>query len=133
MRAASSPRPPPRIFTCTLLPNPRGVDKSYGLGLDLFDGKIVVRVTHYETLQKDIRNGDANTTAQRVIRTDLLLQGATPARFVLQNVAGGTTATFGPNNNQFGWIKAPIRRIPISRSSMSSPGRAACPRLRSTP
>jgi hypothetical protein len=63
-------------------------------------------VTHYQTLQKDIRNGDANTTAQRVIRTDFLLQGATPARFVLQNVAGGTTATFGPNNNQYGWIKA---------------------------
>jgi hypothetical protein len=88
------------------LPNTTGVDKSYGLGLDLFDGKVVVRVTHYQTLQKDIRNGDANTTAQRVIRTDFLLQGATPARFVLQNVAGGTTATFGPNNNQYGWIKA---------------------------
>jgi len=88
-----------------LLPNPRANDKSYGLGLDLFDGKVVVRVTHYQTIQKDIRNGDANTTAQRVIRTDMLLQGATPARFVLQNIAGGTTATFGPNNNQFGWIK----------------------------
>ncbi len=88
------------------LPNPRGTDKSYGLGLELFDGKVVVRVTRYTTLQKDIRNGDANTTAQRVIRTDLLLQGATPARFVLQNVAGGTTASYGPNNNQFGWIKA---------------------------
>ncbi|HUJ42579.1 MAG TPA: TonB-dependent receptor plug domain-containing protein [Opitutaceae bacterium] len=88
------------------LPNPRGTDKSHGLSLDLFDGKVVVRVDHYDTLQKDIRNGDANTTAQRVIRTDLLLQGATPARFVLQNVAGGTTASFGPNNNQYGWIKA---------------------------
>lgn len=87
------------------LPNTTGVDKSYGLGLDLFDGKVVVRVTHYQTLQKDIRNGDANTTAQRVIRTDFLLQGATPARFVLQNIAGGTTPTFGPNNNQYGWIQ----------------------------
>jgi len=89
-----------------LLPNTTGVDKSYGVNLDMFDGKVVVRVDHYETLQKDIRNGDANTTAQRVIRTDLLLVGATPARFVLQNVAGGTTASFGPNNNQYGWIKA---------------------------
>jgi hypothetical protein len=87
------------------LPNPTGVDKSYGLGLNLFDGKVVLRVTHYETGQHDIRNGDANTTAQRVIRTDLLLTGATPARFVLQNIAGGTTATFGPNNNQYGWIQ----------------------------
>jgi hypothetical protein len=100
------PQTPAQDLYGVRLPNTTGVDKSYGLGLDLFDGKVVVRVTHYQTLQKDIRNGDANTTAQRVIRTDLLLQGATPARFVLQNVAGGTTATFGPNNNQFGWIKA---------------------------
>jgi outer membrane receptor protein involved in Fe transport len=89
-----------------LLPNTTGVDKSYGVRLDMFGGKAVLAVTHYETLQKDIRNGDANTTAQRVIRTDLLLTGATPARFVLQNVAGGTTASYGPNNNQYGWIKA---------------------------
>jgi len=89
-----------------ILPNPRGADRSWGLGLDMFDGKVVVRVTHYQTLQKDIRNGDANTTAQRVIRTDFLLQGATPARFVLENVAGGTTQNFGPANNQYGWIKA---------------------------
>jgi hypothetical protein len=88
------------------LPNTTGADKSYGLGLNLLDGKVVLRVTHYDTLQKNIRNGDANTTAQRVIRTDLLLVNASPARFVLQNVAGGTTATFGPNNNQTGWIKA---------------------------
>jgi outer membrane receptor protein involved in Fe transport len=88
------------------LPNTTGVDKSYGLGLDLFDGKIVLLVTHYQTLQKDIRNGDANTISQRVIRTDLPLVGQTAARFVLQNVAGGTTASYGPNNNQFGWIKA---------------------------
>ena len=88
------------------LPNTTGTDKSYGFGLDMFNGNFVVRVTHYNTAEKDIRNGDANTTAQRVIRTDLLLQGATPARFVLQNVAGGTTASYGPNNNQYGWIKA---------------------------
>ena len=96
---------PAQDLYLNLLPNPRGVDKSYGLGLSLLDGKVVLRVTHYQTLQKDIRNGDANTTAQRVIRTDLLTTNATPARFVLQNVAGGTTATFGPNNNQYGWIK----------------------------
>jgi len=97
---------PAQDLYLNLLPNTTGVDKSYGMNLEMFDGKIVVRIDHYETLQKDIRNGDANTTAQRVIRTDLLLTGATPARFVLQNVAGGTTASFGPNNNQFGWIKA---------------------------
>jgi len=88
-----------------LLPNTTGIDKSYGVNLELFNGKVVLRLVHYETSEQNIRNGDANTTAQRVIRTDLLLTGATPARFVLQNVAGGTTASFGPNNNQYGWIK----------------------------
>jgi len=99
------PQSPGQDLYGKLLPNTTGVDKSYGMGLVLFDGKVVLRVTHYQTIQKDIRNGDANTTAQRVIRTDLLLTGATPARFVLQNIAGGTTASFGPNNNQYGWIK----------------------------
>ncbi len=97
--------PPAQDLYQRVLPNTTGVDKSYGLGLNLFDGKIVVRVTHYETAQLNIRNGDANTTAQRVIRTDIQLQGATPARFMLQNIAGSTTATVGPNNNQYGWIK----------------------------
>ncbi|MSU65223.1 MAG: TonB-dependent receptor [Opitutus sp.] len=99
------PATPAQDLFLNLLPNPTGEDKSFGMGLNLFDGKVVVRVTRYETSQLNIRNGDANTTAQRVIRTDLLLQGATPARFVLQNIAGGTTPTFGPNNDQFGWIK----------------------------
>jgi hypothetical protein len=88
------------------LPNPTGEDKSYGLGLNLFDGKVVLRVTHYETAQYNNRNGDANIIAQRVIRTDLPLLGTTPAKFVLQAVAGSLTATTGPNSNQFGWIKA---------------------------
>jgi outer membrane receptor for ferric coprogen and ferric-rhodotorulic acid len=99
------PQSPGQDLYGHLLPNTTGEDKSYGLGLSLLDGKVVLRVTHYQTAQYAIRNGDANTTAQRVIRTDLLLINATPARFVLQNVAGGTTATFGPNNNQYGWIK----------------------------
>ena len=98
-------QPPGQDLFGQILPNTTGQDKSFGLGLNLLDGKINVRVTHYDTAEYNIRNGDANTTAQRVIRTDMLLVGATPATFVLQNVAGGTTPSFGPSKNQFGWIK----------------------------
>ncbi len=88
------------------LPNPTGKDKSWGLGINLFKGKLVIRATHYDDVQKDARNGDANTIAQRVIRTDLPLASTTPARFVLQTVAGALTATTGNNNNSYGWIRA---------------------------
>ncbi len=62
-----------------LLPNPTGSDKSWGLGLNLFDGKLVVRATRYDNYQKDAQNGDASTMSQRVTRTDLLITGASPA------------------------------------------------------
>jgi hypothetical protein len=99
------PTPPAQDLYLNVLPNPTGQDKSYGMGLNLLDGKVVLRVTHYETAQYNSRNSDANTICQRVIRTDLPLAGTTPARFVLQTVAGALTATTGPNNNQFGWIR----------------------------
>ena len=69
------------------LPNPTGNDKSYGFGLNLFDGKLVIRATHYKTAQLQSRNGDANTVNQRVIRTDLPLVNATPGTFMLYNRA----------------------------------------------
>lgn len=62
-----------------LLPNPTGTDKSWGLGLNLFGGKLVVRATHFDNYQKNAQNGDASTMSQRVIRTDLPLTGATQA------------------------------------------------------
>jgi hypothetical protein len=100
------PATPAQDLFLNSLPNPTGVDKSYGVGLNLLDGKVVVRVTHYETASINNRNGDANTIAQRVIRTDLPLAGTTAAKFVLQSVAGSLTATTGPNSNQYGWIYA---------------------------
>ncbi len=99
------PQTPAQDLYGNILPPTTGEDKSFGLGLNLLDGKVVLRVTHYDTVMRDIRYGDANTVNGRVIRTDLLLVASTPAKFVLQNVAGGTSATFGPNNNQAGWIK----------------------------
>ncbi len=100
------PQSPAQDLFLRPLPNSTGSDKSWGIGLNMFDGKLYVRATRYHNVQKDARNGDANTISQRVIRTDLPLFSTTPARFVLQTVAGALTATTGPNNNQFGWIRA---------------------------
>src|SRR5206468_630166 len=49
------------------------------------DGRAVLRVTHYQDAQLNGRNGDANTIAQRIIRTDLPLANNTPAPFLLQS------------------------------------------------
>jgi hypothetical protein len=58
------------------LPNTTGTDKSWGLGLNLFDGKLVVRATHYDNFQKDAQTNDMNTVAGRVLREDFLTLGA---------------------------------------------------------
>jgi outer membrane receptor for ferric coprogen and ferric-rhodotorulic acid len=100
------PQGPAQDLYMKALPNTTGKDKSIGFGLNLFDGKFVVRVTHYDTQQIAIRNGDANTVNGRVLRIDLPYQSSSSTKFQLYEVAGGTTASWGPNNNQFGWIKA---------------------------
>ena len=62
-----------------LLPNPTGSDKSWGFGLNLFDGKLVVRATHFDNYQKNSQNGDASTMSVRVTRTDVAISASTPA------------------------------------------------------
>lgn len=57
------------------LPNITGEGKDYGFWLNLADGKVVIRFNHYSTKQLNIRNGDANTIAQRVLRLDLDVSG----------------------------------------------------------
>jgi hypothetical protein len=105
------PQPPGQDLYFNPLPDTTGTDKSYGFGLDLFDGKLVIRVTHYETIQYAARNNDMNTLTGRVIRMDLPYQGSSSTKFQLLEVAGGTslsdftqTSTWGPNSNQAGWI-----------------------------
>ena len=73
------PLNPAQDLNQRLLPNPTGTDKSYGFALNLLDGKIVVRATHFDNYQKNSQNGDASTMAQRVSRTDVAISGATPA------------------------------------------------------
>jgi hypothetical protein len=52
------------------LPNQTGRGEDYGLWLNLFSGKLVVRLNRYENSQLNVRDGDANTIAQRVLRLD---------------------------------------------------------------
>ena len=59
-----------------LLPNPHGTDRSYGIGLSLFDGKVGLRVTHYDDWQRDSQTNDMSTMAGRVLRMDYYTTGA---------------------------------------------------------
>jgi hypothetical protein len=77
-----------------LLPNTTGTDKSFGLGLNLFDGKVVVRVTHYDDFQKNAQTNDMNTLAGRVLRIDLV---APPS-------SGNPTPFINLYNNAQHWV-----------------------------
>lgn len=46
-----------------LLPNPTGKTKDYGVTLKLFNEKLVARVTHYDTVEKNSRNGSITSAA----------------------------------------------------------------------
>lgn len=57
------------------LPNVTGEGKDYGFWMTFADNKLVIRFNHYITKQLNIRNGEANTIAQRVLRLDLDVSG----------------------------------------------------------
>jgi len=65
------PAPPAVDLLLNPLPNTTGDGKDMGVWINMFDGKLVVRVNRYENNQYNARNGDANTIAQRVLRHDL--------------------------------------------------------------
>ncbi len=75
------------------LPNTTGNDVDYGLGLNLFDGKVVASVRRYDTKSINNRNGDAGTVAQRVLRIDI----ASTAAFLLQTQALLWVAAINPS------------------------------------
>lgn len=77
-----------------LLHNPTGTDKSWGLGLNLFDGKLVVRATRYDNFQKNAQTGDMSTVAGRVLRMDFFTTGA-----------GNPTPFINLYNNAAHWVQ----------------------------
>ena len=50
------------------LPNQTGTTKDIGVWLTLFDGKLSLRYTKFDTLQLNLRDGDIATMAQRILR-----------------------------------------------------------------
>jgi outer membrane receptor for ferric coprogen and ferric-rhodotorulic acid len=52
------------------LPNQTGEGRDMGLWLNLLDNKLAVRLNYYNNKQLNVRDGDANTVAQRVFRLD---------------------------------------------------------------
>jgi outer membrane receptor protein involved in Fe transport len=68
-----------------VLPDPTGRGEDYGLSLNLFNNKLVVRVARYKTVQVNSRNGDSASIAQRGLRIDF--QNTTGSAFNLQRQA----------------------------------------------
>ena len=78
-----------------VLPNPTGTDKSWGLGLNLFDGKLVARMTRFDNYQRNAQTSDVNTLAGRVLRLD----------FVAPVGAGNPTPFLNLYNNATRWVQ----------------------------
>jgi outer membrane receptor protein involved in Fe transport len=83
------------------LPNTTGTDKSWGLGFNLFDGKLVIRGTHYDNLQKDAQTNDMSTVAGRVLRIDFPTLGA-----------GSPTPSHNLYGNALRWVSADTSLTP---------------------
>lgn len=79
------------------LPNPTGEGRDYGLGLQLLDGKLMVRLNKFETLQVQSRNNNGGTLAQRVHGIDLTTNYAPPG---LVNLARGWVTRAAENAGQ---------------------------------
>ena len=77
------------------LPNPSGVSKEYGFGLNLFEGRLVVRYNHHDTRQLNKSGGDAGTIASRVTRMDV----ASNANFLLATQATNWVTAQNPSWN----------------------------------
>jgi hypothetical protein len=52
------------------LPDPQGTTRDYGIQLNLFDQRLTIRATQYETLDAGRGSSEINTLVQRAIRLD---------------------------------------------------------------
>lgn len=64
------PSPPAVDLFLRPLPNQSGEGNDLGVWLNMFKGKLAVRINYYNNKQLNARDGDANTIAQRVFRID---------------------------------------------------------------
>ncbi|MFT3870789.1 MAG: TonB-dependent receptor plug domain-containing protein [Nibricoccus sp.] len=78
-----------------ILPNPTGKSKDYGFTLKLFNDKLVARVTRYETVEKNSRNGSITSAA--VTRTLRLLFDPASSNALTSQTATVSHPTNDPN------------------------------------
>ncbi len=76
------------------LPNPQGTTKEYGFGLNMYDGKLNLRVTHFDTTQFHSRTG-IGTIATRAMAMDFDVPGQN-LTFDLYTTATGWQQTLHP-------------------------------------
>ncbi len=114
------PLAPAQDLNQKILPNPTGRDKSWGFGITMFDGKLVVRATRFDNYQANAQNSDSNTMAQRVLRTDLLLTGASQANppITLQANVDRWTRVLNPTFTDAQVFTAVSQTIKISETDM---------------
>lgn len=77
------------------LPNTTGSDTSWGFGLNLLNGKLVVRATRFDNLQRNAQTTDINTLAGRVLRLD----------FIAPVGAGNPTPFLNLYENAVHWVQ----------------------------
>jgi outer membrane receptor for ferric coprogen and ferric-rhodotorulic acid len=67
-----------------LLPDTTGRDKSWGIGLNLMDGKLSIRFTRFDNIQKNAQNTDLSTMVGRALRLDMLapVTAGSPTPFI---------------------------------------------------
>lgn len=70
-----TPAPIEQNLLAELLPDPNGEGEEYGVNLNLWEGKLVVRYTNFETKQNNSRTGDAGIIATRAGRIDFAFAG----------------------------------------------------------
>ncbi len=66
------PIPPSQDLYKNALPDTTGRDKSWGLGLNLMDGKLYMRFTRFNNVQRNAQTTDLSTITGRVLRLDMM-------------------------------------------------------------
>jgi hypothetical protein len=94
------------------LPNQSGTSKDLGFWMTALDGRFSVRYTNFVTDQKDLRNGDISTMAQRILRYEGFIANdsynlRTQATAWLSGLPNGGTAT---NEQIAAAIKMPVEQ-----------------------
>lgn len=86
------PAAPAQNVFLEALPDPRGEGKDYGFSLNLFDGKLYIKVNKYSTMTLDARNGPSASIAGAAIALDFT------------GIAGGVEYSLSQKSEE--WIRA---------------------------